>query len=61
VKFSCLFLGCGLHRLLERPATPPAFSAVDCTIDIVCKTALEHGVEYVLEGIVSSVFGYANI
>jgi hypothetical protein len=42
----------------EGTFTPPIFLPVGCSIDIVSKTVLEHGVEYELEGIVSSIFGY---
>ena len=43
---------------LEGTCTPPVFLPVGCSIDILSKTVLEQGVEYVLEGIVSSIFGY---
>ena len=42
----------------EGTFTPPIFLPVGCSIDIVSNTVLEHGVEYELEGIVSSIFGY---
>jgi len=43
---------------LEGTFTPPIFLPMGCSIDIVSKTILENGVEYVLEGIVSSIFRY---
>ena len=46
----------GYTRLFERSATL-VLLAVDCMINIVCKAVLDQGVEYVLEGIVSSMFG----
>ena len=43
---------------LEGTFTPPVFLPVGCSIDIISKAVHEQGVEYVLEGIDSSIFGY---
>ena len=54
----CFFFSLGLWRdRLEGLSTPPIFLPVDCSIDIISKTVLEQGIEYALEGIVSSIFG----
>ena len=38
-------------------STPTIFKAIDCTIDIVYKSVINEGTEYMLEGVVSSVYG----
>ena len=38
-------------------STPTTFKAIDCTIDIVYKSVINEGTEYMLEGVVSSVYG----
>jgi len=38
-------------------STPTRFKAIDCTIDIVYKSVINQGTEYMLEGVVSSVYG----
>ena len=38
-------------------STPTIFKAIDCTIDIVYKSVISEGTEYMLEGVVSSVYG----
>ena len=41
----------------EGVSTPTIFKAIDCTIDIVYKSVINEGTEYMLEGVVSSVYG----